>query len=601
MTKEHIAIDIGSQTIKWLSLRMTSKGPFLTGFGIKEIPLHREQSPHIPLVETLKDLVKEAPFRLKRSRLTVHGEGFHLLRLTLPSMPKSELAEAIRWELKGKFSFPLETSHVDFYVIEEFTEEGVKKVDLMAIVCPVHLIDETLSIAREADLKPEHVTLVPLALWNAWERQKRGETDEGVVLIDVGAARTRICFLKKGLLQFYREVIPGGLDMTKAVAEGLDSGISSESLMEEAEEIKRTLGARIDLEEEGELVSASPSDGSETQEERWSGSQLRSASFRMRPLLEKLAGEIHRSIDYFQSHSGDTRVKEVLLSGGGARMKHLATFLEEELNLPVSILNPLSNIPFDPQGVQASRIHEWGPQFTVAFGSVLAPQVEIELLPRREPLGRFTHFRYRLTAFSILSVLVSLLTLTGLGWVFWKMDRETRSLQRELETRSKKTRELETLRARITLLKEKEAKLRGRLPFLPELSAPTTFHAELLQSIAEALPQNVTLTTISLTSKRQGQEGKSSSIPPSEKASRDRSEEALHLSGLAFGSDLECLAALSRIVEGLEENRVLKNVSLLSLEEDKSYNRPATQFEIACEVEPHFGHGRGLAKDAKKE
>jgi len=584
---DQIGIDIGSQVLKWVSLRTTSKGPFLTGLGMKAIPYHEGGDERTILRETLKHLLQEAPFSLKRASLAVYGEGFHLLRLSLPSMPRSELSEAIRWELKGQLSFPLETAQTDFYILDEYQEEGIKKLDLMAVVCPLDQIEGTLSIVKEAGLKPEHLTIPPLALSRAFLEQRGGGADEVVALIDLGAARTRISFIKKGLVQYYREVSPGGLDLTRAIAEGIGSEAPPEALYEEAEKIKYALGLALEEDEKGVIEASIPSSPQEGK--GLSESLLQSASYRVRPLLEKLGGELHRSIDYFQSSSGGGRVSQVLLTGGTAKMPSLTLFLRKELNLPVHLFNPLEKLPYDGDRVDPSLRTDHGTQFAAAFGLALSQKERIELLPIKtsfwQSFRSIRDLKRQVSILSLFSFLIVLLTLLGFSWIVSKMNGEGASLQRELEHRTEKIKGIEDIRAKITLLKEKEAQLKGRLLLVPQWIGPSSY-SEVLKGITQALPQNVALRGISLQTKTEGQKGEVRSPSSREKPWPDRKQEVLYLSGLAFGNDLQCLTAMARMVERLEGNPLFRDVRLLSMEEEKSYNQPGVRFEMACDVEP---------------
>lgn len=585
---DQIGIDIGSQVLKWVSLQTTSKGPFLTGLGMKEIPYHEGEDERTILRETLKHLLQEAPFPVKRASLAVYGEGFHLLRLSLPSMPRLELSEAIRWELKGQLSFSLEAAQTDFYILDEYQEEGIKKLDLMAVVCPLAQIERTLSIVKEAGLRPEHLTIPPLALSRAFLEQKEGGTDEVFVLIDLGATRTRISFIQEGLVRYYREVSPGGLDLTRAILEGLSSKAPPQALYEEAEKIKYALGPALGPNEKGVLEA--PSSSPPKEGKGLSESLLQSASYRVRPLLEKLAGELHRSIDYFQSGSGGGRVSQVLLTGGSAKMPWLTPFLRNELNLPVHLFNPLEKLPYDADRVNPSLRTDHGTQFAVAFGLALSQKERIELLPIKasfwESFRSTRDLKRRVSTLSLLSFLIVLLTLLGFSWIVSKMNGEAASLQRELEHRMEKIKGIEDIRARITLLKEREAQLKGQLSLVPEWVGPSSSYSEVLRGITHALPQNVALRGISLQTKTEGQKGEVRPPSSQENPWTDRKQEVLYLSGFAFGNNLQCLTALARMVEGLEGNPLFRDVRLLSMEEEKSYNHPGVRFEMACDVEP---------------
>ncbi|MGB7575202.1 MAG: pilus assembly protein PilM, partial [Thermodesulfobacteriota bacterium] len=199
---ETIGLDIGSHSIKLVGLKMTSKGPFLTCLGMKEIPPNKDKEDVNAISEILKALVKEVGLKTKKVRLTVSGSGVQIKRISVPSLPKAELKEAVRWEIKNFLPFPVETAEIDFYILNEYVEDNVKKLNLMVVACPKHLIDRTLSIAEGAGLQPIHLDVAAFALWNTllvWNQLKKEET---VALIDLGAEKTGIYVFKDGILQF---------------------------------------------------------------------------------------------------------------------------------------------------------------------------------------------------------------------------------------------------------------------------------------------------------------------------------------------------------------------------------------------------------------
>ena len=174
--------------------------------------------------------------------MTVSGTGVNISRIVVPSMPKAELKEAVRWEVKGRLPFPIETARIDFHILNEFVEEGAKKLDMIAVACPNTLIDRTISIVKGAGLQAIHLDVSPLALWNAllvWDRSKKDET---IALVDLGAEETGIHFFKDGILQFSREVTPAAADVTRAIMEGIEADEEPRLLYEQAEKIKEEMG-----------------------------------------------------------------------------------------------------------------------------------------------------------------------------------------------------------------------------------------------------------------------------------------------------------------------------------------------------------------------
>src|SRR5512143_638999 len=184
---ETIGLDIGSHSIKVIGLKTTSKGPFLTCLGIKEIPPGTDREDVDTYAEILKALVQEVGLTTKKVNLSVSGSGVQIKRVSVPSLPKAELKEAVRWEMKNHLPFPVETAEIDFHTLNTYVEDNVKRLDLMVIACPKSLIERTLSIAEKAGLRPSHLDVAPFALWNTLlvcNQVRKGET---VVLIELGA------------------------------------------------------------------------------------------------------------------------------------------------------------------------------------------------------------------------------------------------------------------------------------------------------------------------------------------------------------------------------------------------------------------------------
>src|SRR4030043_1552380 len=172
---ETIGLDIGSHSIKLIGLKMTSKGPFLTCMGMKEIPPNSDKEDVNTFSEALKTLLKEVGLKTKKVNLVVSGSGVHIKRISVPSLPKAELKEAVRWEIKDHLPYPVETAQIDFHILNEYVEDNVKKLALIPVACPKPLIERTLCIVEGAGLQPTHLDVSPFALWNtllAWDRIK---------------------------------------------------------------------------------------------------------------------------------------------------------------------------------------------------------------------------------------------------------------------------------------------------------------------------------------------------------------------------------------------------------------------------------------------
>ena len=560
---EMIGLDIGSHSIKLVGLRTTSKGAFLTHLGIKEIPPKGNKEDVTHISQILKFLVSEAGLKTKKVSLTVSGSGVNIQRISVPLMPKAELKEAVRWEIKEHLPFPVETAQIDFHILGEMIEENVKKLDLMVVACPNHLIEQTLSIVRGAGLQPIHLTVGPFALWNAFGALGQVKEAEEVALIDLGADKTGIHFFKGENLQFYREVTPAGADITRAIMDGLGSGEESKVLYEKAENIKEMLGI-----------------SSEGSEEKIPDESINVSKiiFYMRPILERMVAEIGRSLDYYKNQFNVDRIDRVLLTGGGAHLKNFSSYLQHELRLPVEHFNPLKEILFDSKKIDAETLDQMGSRFMVAAGLALPQPKRIELLPALEPV--ITKARI-VKAIPILSPLIALLVFLV---IFWNMSAKVASIKRERDAKIGKVANIETLQTKLTSLKEEEQRLKEELSRFPSALMVSVPHGEILKEITHIVPDNVTLKLVSVQAKGKSLKREVQASKPQEGEPQQDQGTELHITGIAFGSDIQFLTALAHIIGGLDKSPLFKNAKLMSADENKLYNRPGAEFKIVCDI-----------------
>jgi type IV pilus assembly protein PilM len=545
---EMIGLDIGSHSIKLVGLKTTSKGPFLTCLGMKEIPPGKDKDDVNTASDTLRSLVSEVGLKTKKVNLIVSGSGVQIKRISVPSLPRAELKEAVRWEMKNYLPFPVETAEIVFHVLNEYVENNVKKLDLMVVACPKQLIDRTLSIAERAGLQPIHLDVGPFALWNTllvWDQLRKEKT---VALIDLGAEKTGIYIFKDQILQFSREATPAGADITKAIMEGIGSEGKLELIYERAEGLKQEM----------EIPSESK------------------ISFFVRPVLEKLSAEIGRSLDYYRTQFNEERIDRILLTGGGANLKNIVSYLAGELRLPIEHFNPLSDILFDPKRIGTQFLNQMGSLFAIAIGVAFPEPKRIELLPVKEP------FLSKIQVVKSIPVLAPAIVLLIFLGIALYMNGQMKTIQKEIDLKKAKLANLVVLQEKLKLLKEKDLQIKQKLSQFPSSMLVLVPYRDILREFNNILPDNVALTLLSVQNKgRPLKKGASSTKPPGGESQQGRE---LYITGMAFGSNAHYLRALAQIIERLEKSPLYKNVKLASADENKLYTQSGAEFEIVCDI-----------------
>jgi type IV pilus assembly protein PilM len=88
----------------------------------------------------------------------------------------------------------------------------------------------------------------------------------------------------------------------------------------------------------------------------------------MAPVLAELLSEVRRSLDYYRGRNGESQINEVLLVGGSANIKNLATFVEQELGIPTRVANPLQGINVTSKNYSPDHLSEIATLFPISIG-----------------------------------------------------------------------------------------------------------------------------------------------------------------------------------------------------------------------------------------
>lgn len=97
--------------------------------------------------------------------------------------------------------------------------------------------------------------------------------------------------------------------------------------------------------------------------------QMRNQVFEaVAPVLGELSTELRRSLDYYRSRAQGHSVDRVILCGGSASLKNFAPFLQNELQVPVAVADPLQGLNVTSKHYDPAYLQTIAPAFTVALG-----------------------------------------------------------------------------------------------------------------------------------------------------------------------------------------------------------------------------------------
>lgn len=308
--KNLVGVDIGSTSIKVCEIVEKRGSRKLTRFGYHELPPETIVDGHIinsgAVVEGLEKLFHKSKSR--NVALRASGHSVIIKKIEMPTMSAGELQEQIQWEAQNHIPFDLAEVHVDYQVLHRREIEA--KMDVLLVAAKREEITDLTNLAVEARLKPTVVDLDAFTVQNVFETGYGAPSPtETVVLIHVGASLTTVNILTAGTTAFTRDIANGGNAITEDIQRQL--GISRE----EAEAYKCGGDGRgIVPREVPEIINQ---------------------------VVEQLAGEIQRSLDFYLATSGDADLSRIYVSGGTANVRALLDAIHDRARVPVEALDPL--------------------------------------------------------------------------------------------------------------------------------------------------------------------------------------------------------------------------------------------------------------------
>ena len=334
--KSSIGLDIGSGYLKVVQLKDTKGGYELELFDMLPLPpeliVDGSIIDSLRLIDSLKELVKKAKIKTKDAVISIAGHSSVIIkRVSLPEMSEEELSESIKFEAEQYIPFDIEDVNLDFQILGPKEEAG--QMDVMLVAVKKDIINEYLSVVKEAGLNPLIVDVNSLALENIYEVSYEIEPDKNIAIVNIGASTINMNILKGGISVFTRDSAVGSNLHTEALQREFNL------TYETAERLKK-----------GEAVeNVSPQDALSV----------------MDLASEEIIGEVNRSLEYFHED-----INEVILSGGCALVKDFPRLLAEKIGIEVKVMEPLKNIKI-PKRFDITYIEEMVPMAVVAAGLAL--------------------------------------------------------------------------------------------------------------------------------------------------------------------------------------------------------------------------------------
>lgn len=356
-----IGVDIGHTYIKLAKISQTDKSYEILDF--LDIPLNQQINVRDPkfqqlLKSTLDQFCAEQQNHVIWSAIQSARVETRCIRI--PKVPRKQIANAIYWTFTKKIEFDKAEELLDFEILGDITEDGVKKTEVMAYKAPKKVIAEIKQAFQAIGYPLKGITIVPFAIQNLFRSRIITHSEEDACCLFIGRDWSRIAIFNKHNLVLSRGIKAGMHSMVEAINIAIqnqekwsaptstsDSGqISGESHTSDLinPESQRLFFDFIGIKGSKTDPSDQPLNPDSTQ------------IFQMiLPAMERLVRQIERTFEHYALNFNSEGVRKIFISGMVTANPKIMDYIGKQLDLPIAAMNPF---PVDSAFVRHIRIPE---------------------------------------------------------------------------------------------------------------------------------------------------------------------------------------------------------------------------------------------------
>jgi len=270
--------------------------------------------------EAIASVLETAGVTTKRVATSVCGAHVAVRGFKFPKLTPRELDGAVWYEGSQVIPFDIREAYVDYSILPQArADEG--KTDVLFVAVSRPEVDARLAVLRASGLEPRVVTVDALALLEA----VLGEPDlpETVAVLNIGATNASIGITRGKSLPFIRDIEIAGNTYTQAVAQAL--GVTHA----EAEQAKIVESARNPM-----------------------------VIYAIESVTRQLAGELSRSLMYYQTRDHGSKADVIYLCGGCSQLPGLADAIAETTETTVRPWSALDRVKIDESRFDRAAVNE---------------------------------------------------------------------------------------------------------------------------------------------------------------------------------------------------------------------------------------------------
>ena len=365
-----LGVDIGSSAIKIVQIKKKNGqavletygelalGPYV-GVGVGQAVILTTDN----IAQALTDLMREKEVNIttKKCGISIPFASSLMSVIEMPAVSSKQLAVMVPLEARRYIPVPISEVMLDWSVIpksevreedsseytttEERSSAGatkasaaLSKVDVLIVAIHNETIARYQEIVAKSGLEAGFFEIEIFSTMRA----VLDEALRPVMIMDIGAASTKLYVIERGVIRSSHTINRGSQDITATISKSL--GLS----IERAEVMKRQVGAAGEDKNLTDLIVLT---------------------------LDYIFAEVNSALLAFEKKHNKA-ISKVILVGGGSALKGLAELAKNNFKTDVVIANPFNKV--SAPAFLENILKETGPEFAVAIGLALRKLSEEE-------------------------------------------------------------------------------------------------------------------------------------------------------------------------------------------------------------------------------
>lgn len=309
-------LDIGTTAIRLVELRGTGSGIKTLGRYAyvpvdQRITLSDAAADQQKLAQTIADLVKQSGVTTRNVAVGVPSQRVFTTVVDFERLPNNELDKAIKFQADSLIPTPLAESKLDWALLGDSPADKTK-VEVLLSSVPNDFIEQRLDLLEGIGLNVIAFEPDNLALARALTAP---DAQQAALVLDIGSKTTDLVITLDGLPRLTR-AIPTGIE---AIIRTASQNLNVDEA--QAEQFVFKFGLAKDK-LEGRVEGA------------------------ISGVIDTLIGEVDKSIKFFQTRYGDTKIGRMSVTGGASTLPGFPLYLANKFGTEVEIGNAWRNISF---------------------------------------------------------------------------------------------------------------------------------------------------------------------------------------------------------------------------------------------------------------